>query len=68
MSLTKFVKGSSLVLEMEYRAEHINAEVMRNLFALRLSNAEEYYPRLFRVVSGDAVLESLGASALPSAA
>jgi hypothetical protein len=59
MSLTKFVKTDALVLELEYREEHVDAEVLGNLIGLALSNAEEYYPRLFRIVSGDAVLESL---------
>jgi hypothetical protein len=59
MSLTKLVKTDSLVLELEYREEHVDAEVLGNLLGLALSNAEEYYPRLFRIVSGDAVLESL---------
>ncbi len=69
-SMTKFVKSSAaLVLELEYRAEHVDAQVLSNLFSLILTNAEEYYPRLYRVVSGDAVLDSLGASAgLPSIA
>ena len=59
MSLTKFVKGDGLILEVEYREEHIDGEVAGNLLGLALSNAEEYYPRLFRIVSGDAVLETL---------
>ena len=68
-SLTKLVKNSAaLVLELEYRAEHVDAQVLSNLFSLILANAEEYYPRLFRIVSGDAVLESLATAALPSIA
>ena len=59
MSLGKFVKGEGLMLEIEYRAEHVDSEVIGNLMGLALANAEEYYPRLFRIVSGDAVLESL---------
>lgn len=56
MSLTKFVKGFGLVFEFEYRAEHVDAETLRNLIGLALSNLEEWYPKLFRVVSGDAAL------------
>jgi hypothetical protein len=68
MSLTKFVKSSALYLELEYRDEHIDPEVVKNIFGLIHSNAEEYYPRLFRIVSGDAVLDSLAAPSLSSAA
>jgi len=59
MSLAKFVKGEGLMLEVEYREEHISSEVVSNLLSLTHSGAEEYYPRLFRIVSGDAVLETL---------
>ena len=59
MSLTKFVKTDALMFEFEYREEHVDAEVLGNLIGLALSNAEEYYPRLFRIVSGDAALETL---------
>lgn len=56
MSLTKFVKGAGLVFEFEYRIEHVDADVLRNLLSLALTNLEEWYPKLFRVVSGDAAL------------
>lgn len=59
MSLTKFVKSNALWLELEYRDEHIGATDAGNLLGLLFSNAEEYYPRLFRIVTGDAVLASL---------
>ncbi len=59
MALGKFVKSEGLMLEIEYRAEHIDSQVARNLLGLAHSSAEEYYPRLFRIVSGDAVLETL---------
>ena len=68
MSLTKFTKSSTLVLEMEYREEHVDAQVLGSLLSLILANAEEYYPRLFRIVSGDAVLESLDGTALSTIA
>ncbi len=68
MSLTKFVKTDGLVLELEYRQEHVDAEVLGNLIGLALANAEEYYPRLFRIVSGDAVLESLADDTVAQAA
>lgn len=56
MSLTKFVKGSGLIFEFEYRDEHLDAETLRNLIGLALSNLEQWYPRMFRIVSGDAAL------------
>lgn len=62
MSLTKFAKAEALIFELEYRDDHIDAEVLGNLFGLVMSNAEEHYPKLFRIVSGDAVLESLGSN------
>lgn len=68
MSLTKFVKAQALHLELEYREEHVTAEVVNNLLGLLLSNAEECYPRLFRVVSGDAVLDALAPPSLTNAA
>ena len=68
MSLTKFVKSSALYLEVEYREEHVTPESLNNLIGLLHSNAEEYYPGLFRVVSGDAVLESLAPPSLTNAA
>ena len=57
MSLTKFVKGSGLYLEFEYRLEHFDGGTVSNLFGLAVEN-EEHYPRLFRLVTGDAVLDA----------
>jgi hypothetical protein len=68
MSLTKFSKSNGLVLELEYREEHLDTRVLGNLFALAMGNAEEYYPRLFRIVSGDAVLAKLSSGARESTA
>jgi hypothetical protein len=59
MSLSKFVKTDALNLEVEYRDEHVDGTVLNNLLGLEVSNLEEHYPRLFRIVTGDAVLESL---------
>jgi hypothetical protein len=64
MSLTKFVKADELALELEYRDEHLDATVIGSLLALALANAEEYYPRLFRIVSGDSVLHALSGDPL----
>ena len=65
MCLTKFVFGeNSLVLELDYRMEHVNAETLGSLVSLVFINAEENYARLFRIVSGDDVLEALDDPAL----
>jgi hypothetical protein len=60
MLLTKFVVGeTSLVLELDYRIEHVDIEAIRGLIGLVHANAEEHYAKLFRIVSGDDVLEAL---------
>ncbi len=60
MLLTKFVVGeTSLVLELDYRIEHADVHAVRELVSLVYSNAEEHYAKLFRIVSGDDVLEAL---------
>ena len=66
MSLCKFVKGHGLVMELEYRDEHVSIDVVRNLVALALANLEEWYPKIFRVVSGDAVLATIAPATLPT--
>ncbi len=68
MSLTKFVKADALFIELDYREEHLQPGVMGNLLGLLVSNADEYYPRLFRIVTGDAVLEALESTGLSNAA
>jgi len=59
MSLTKFVKSSGLYLEFEYRLEHLDGGTVSNLFGLAVEQVEEHYPRLFRLVTGDSVLDAL---------
>lgn len=59
MSLTKFVKSSGLYLEFEYRLEHLDGGTVSNLFGLAVEQVEERYPRLFRLVTGDSVLDAL---------
>lgn len=58
--LTKFVSSATLVLELDYRTEHVDVEVLKNLVGLLYAAAEEYYPRIFCIASGDDVLEALG--------
>jgi hypothetical protein len=61
VSLVKFgIAGACLNLELDYRAEHIDETVLFNLIGLVQTVAEEQYPRIFRIVNGDDVLESLG--------
>ena len=65
MLVAKFVLGeTSLVLELDYRTEHIDVEAIRGLIGLIYSSAEEHYPKLFRIVSGDDVLQALDGPAL----
>ena len=59
ISLTKFVKSSGLYLEFEYRLEHLDGGTVSNLFGLAVEQVEEHYPRLFRLVTGDSVLDAL---------
>lgn len=46
-------------LEVDYRMEHCNTDAIRGLVSLIYSDAEEHYGKLFRIVSGDDVLEAL---------
>ena len=63
MSLAKFTKsGETLTLDLEYRQEHIDATVLRNLMSLLHALAEEHYPELFRIAAGDATLANLQAA------
>ena len=59
ISLTKFVKSSGLYFEFEYRLEHLDGGTVSNLFGLAVEQVEERYPRLFRLVTGDSVLDAL---------
>jgi hypothetical protein len=59
-SLTKFVAGlPGLCLEIDYRAEHLDADTLGNLVGLFIVTAEEHYPKVFRIVSGDETLREL---------
>jgi hypothetical protein len=68
MPLMKFVANGGLILELDYRLEHVDATTLGHLIGLLIANAEEWYPKIFRVVTGDDVLEALTPRALPSAA
>lgn len=62
MSLSKFIFSHGLVLEIDYRAEHLDAEMVGNLIGLLHANAETYYPKIFRIVSGNETLKQLESS------
>ncbi len=60
LTVLKFVKSSDvLTLDMQYRKEHVDAPVLRNLVGMVYSACEERYPQLFRIVTGDETLASL---------
>ncbi len=66
LTLAKFVAGpGGLVLEVDYRAEHVDAAVLRNVVSHVHWIAEEQYPKIFRIVSGDEVLRELGTQLAP---
>jgi hypothetical protein len=60
MSLAKFSSfGTNLALELDYRAQHVDAEVLGKLIGFLVSVAEERYAQIFRIINGEDVLESL---------
>jgi hypothetical protein len=67
MLMAKFISAPHLALELDYRADHVDGETFSNLVGNIYKNAEEYYPEIFRKVTGDDVLEALGNIALPGA-
>ena len=48
-----------LVLEIEYRTEHVDAPLMGQLTRYLQATAERMYPKVFRIVSGDDALAAL---------
>jgi hypothetical protein len=69
MGLGKFtVRPEGLVLEIDYRAEHIDAQVLRRLLDYFFATSEEHYPKVFRIVSGDETLHALESNLAISAA
>lgn len=56
----KFTKAKEmLTLDLQYRFEHTDAEVLQNQIGLLISLCEEHYPELFRVIAGDEALKTL---------
>jgi hypothetical protein len=69
MGLGKFTaRPEGLVLEIDYRAEHIDALVLRRLLDYFLATAEEHYPKIFRIASGDETLDALESNYATAAA
>ncbi|MBV9645843.1 MAG: hypothetical protein JO043_00085 [Candidatus Eremiobacteraeota bacterium] len=63
MNLAKFATvGKSLVLEADYRSEHVDEDVLPQLLTFLVTIAEEQYPAIFRIISGDETLDALEAS------
>src|ERR1700676_5613074 len=61
LSLAKFsaTEDASLVIDLEYRDEHLGAETLPNLIVLVVRVGDDYYPKLFRIATGDVTLETL---------
>lgn len=57
--------GTRLVLEIEDRAEHVDAPTLANVVRFLHASAEEAYPKVFRIVSGDETLAALETSLSP---
>ncbi len=61
--LAKFTKSDDVLrLDLEYRDEHVDSPVFENLTNLLRQLAEEHYPEIFRIVSGQEALQSLEAA------
>jgi hypothetical protein len=60
LSLGKLsIEEDSLFLDIEYRCEHLDAVVLRNLLGLVVQVGDEEYPKLFRIAAGDTTLKAL---------
>ncbi|HLI96366.1 MAG TPA: hypothetical protein VKT72_09805 [Candidatus Baltobacteraceae bacterium] len=61
--LAKFTKSEDvLCLDLEYREEHVDSAVFGKLANLLRQLAEEHYPEIFRIVSGQERLDALQAA------
>jgi hypothetical protein len=56
------IEGDSLYLDVEYRAEHLDSDVLSNLLRLMVHVGDDEYPKLFRIASGDTMLKALESS------
>jgi hypothetical protein len=48
-----------LVLDLQYRAEHLDGPALANLIGLVYHVAEEHYARLVEIASGSGTLKAL---------
>jgi hypothetical protein len=55
-------KDGLLVLDAEYRVEHVNSELLKNVIGMLMRLAEQRYPEFLRIVTGQQALESLEAA------
>ena len=61
LSLGKLsIEEDGFFLDIEYRCEHLDAVVLRNLLGLVAQVGDEEYPKLFRIAAGDMTLKALG--------
>jgi hypothetical protein len=51
--------NDDVILELQYRHEHLNSDSMTGVVSLLTSIANADYPRIVRLLSGDATLERL---------
>jgi hypothetical protein len=56
------IEDNGLFLDVEYRTEHLDGCVLGNLLRLVVDAGDDEYPKLFRIASGDALLEVLETS------
>jgi hypothetical protein len=56
------IEGDGLVLDLEYRSEHVDGAVLSNLLGLAVKTGDAEYPRLFRIAAGDVTLSALESS------
>jgi hypothetical protein len=60
LCVAKYSLGpADICLDLEYREEHVNGEVLSNLAGLVTGILDDEYPKLFRIISGDETLRSL---------
>ena len=51
--------NDDVILELQYRHEHLNPDSLKGIVSLLTSIADDDYPRIVRVLGGDATLERL---------
>jgi hypothetical protein len=69
LGLLKFgALNQMLVFELDYRWDHVDANVLAELIRYIVTTADDEYPAVFRIVSGDAALDALGATMEPGPA